>query len=324
MTELKHNLKVTEEEIIYDDLENSSQIARIIANAYDSFQKVRIESANRIRDVIRKRIEGIAFNEVEEKKKEKSHEKKYTDAKLIEMWGQLLKENKIAKKEHDNMIKGWNMMNEAKKLEQKYSRSMNRFLEDKIVYNEFLSKIRGIGPIISTNLLKEFGDCSKYRTVSSLWAHSGNNVLEDGKAPRRKKGENIGYSPRLRTLTWKISASLLKQNKAYYREIYDEDKEKQLKRTYEEGFLEAKYGAPYTKTDIKLIQKHAHNRALRKMRKHFLSHFWCASRELNGLPIDTTYIEGVLKHTHITSWKDIIRREEEFRALKSGKSEQEA
>lgn len=316
MTELKHNLKVIEEEIIYDDLENSSQIARIIANAYDSFQKVRIESANHIRDVIRKRIEGIAFDEVEGKKKEKSREKKYTDAKLIEMWDRLLKENKIGKKEHDNMIKGWNMMNEAKKLEQKYSRSMNRFLEDKIVYNEFLSKIRGLGPIISTNLLKEFGDCSKYRTVSSLWAHSGNNVLEDGKAPRRKKGESIGYSPRLRTLTWKISASLLKQNKAYYREIYDECKEKQLKRTYEEGFLEAKYGAPYTKTDIKLIQGHAHNRALRKMRKHFLSHFWVASRELNGLPTDITYAEGILRHTHITSWKDIVRREEEQKALK--------
>lgn len=75
MTELKHNLKVTEEEIIYNDLENSNQIARVIANAYDGFQKIRIESANRIRDVIRKRIEGIGINEVEKKKKKKTTKK---------------------------------------------------------------------------------------------------------------------------------------------------------------------------------------------------------------------------------------------------------
>ena len=75
MTELKHNLKVTEEEIIYNDLENSNQIARVIANAYDGFQKIRIESANRIRDVIRKRIEGIGINEVEKKERNYSGKK---------------------------------------------------------------------------------------------------------------------------------------------------------------------------------------------------------------------------------------------------------
>lgn len=231
------------------------------------------------------------------------------------MWSQLLKENKITKKEHDNMVKCWNMMDETRKLEQKYKRAMNRFLTDQIVYNEFLSKIKGLGPIISTNLIKEFGDCSKYSTVSKLWAHSGNNVI-DGKSPKRKKGENISYNPSLRTLTWKISESLLKHNKAYYRDIYDAEKEKQLNRKYDEGVLEAKYGKPYTRSDISLSKGHAHNRALRKMRKHFLSHFWCASRELNGLPIDTTYAEGVLRHTHITSWKEIVRREEEQKALK--------
>ena len=101
----------------------------------------------------------------------------------------------------------------------------------------------------------------------------------------------------------------MKQRSPYYREIYDKTKEKELNKTYEEGILLEKYGKPYTKEDIKLKKLHAHNRGLRKMVKHFLSHYWQAARELKNLEITEPYIgKGSIKH-NITTWKDILNKQ---------------
>lgn len=286
-------------------------MGRIIANTYYEFQKVRIASMNWIRDVMRKTIEGIDFDEVEEKKEEKDFKKKYTDKFLLEQWDLFLQENKITKEEHDHLKKCLDIMEDAKKIEGKYKRMMAKFIEDEIVYNEFLSKVRGMGPVLSTNIVKEFGDCSQYETVSKLWAHTGNHVV-NGKAPKKQKGVTLNFSPNLRMLTWKISDSLMKSNKGYYRGIYDTEKEKHLNREYEVGFLEEKFGKPYKTEDINISKGHAHNRALRKMRKLFLSHYWEASRELAGLSTVKTYVEGVLNHDHIISWKRALELEGEL------------
>ncbi len=283
-------------------------IGRIIANTYYEFQQVRIGSMNRIRDIIRKKIEGIAFDEVEVKKDQKDFSKRYTDEVLLKKWNNLFTEGEIPANEHDYMIKCWNLMKEGKKIENRYKGAMMNYVSEEVVYNEFLNKIRGIGPILSANLIKEFGDCSNYDTVSRIWAHTGNSVI-NGIAPKRRKGEILSYNPKLRTMTWKISDSLLKQNKGYYRQIYDTEKEKQLNKIYDKGFLAQKYSKPYKENDTKLNKLHAHNRALRKMRKIFLDHFWHASRELNGLPAEKNYVEGVLHHNHIISWKNAISME---------------
>lgn len=273
-------------------VENSiKEIGRIMTNSYYEYQKIRMASMNRMRDVIRKKLEGIAFDEVEAKKKEKDFKKRYSDETLFDKLLKLQTEGKISKDEYKYILKCWEMMGESKRLEMKYQRGMSKYISGEPIYTEFLSKIKGIGKVLSANLIKEFGDCSKYENVSKLWAHTGNDV-KGGKAPQRRKGVEISYSPKLRTLTWKLSDSLLKSNKGYYRNIYDTEKEKGLNVTYEEGVLKEKYGKPYKKTDVALSRGHAHNRALRKMRKLFLSHFWGASRELNFLPTDTVYVEG--------------------------------
>ena len=75
----------------------------------------------------------------------------------------------------------------------------------------------------------------------------------------------------------------------------------------------------YKKTDIALSRGHAHNRALREIRKHFLSHFWGASRELNGFCVDTIYVKGVIQHNHIFSWRDIVKMEEQEKKDQGGK-----
>lgn len=285
-----------------------SVIGRNITNAYYDFQQVRIASMNRVRDVIRKLVEGIKFDEVEAKKEEKKYKKKYTDKELLAMLNKLLVDGKILTEEYDYITECWEIMKDAKRLERKFQDAMKTFISKEAVYNKFLSKIRGIAEILSANLIKEFGDCSKYDTVSKLWAHSGNSVV-NGVAPKLRKGEDISFSPRLRTLTWKLSNSLMKQNKGVYRDIYVKEKKRQLGITYDIGILEEKYGKPYKKEDTAISLGHAHNRALRKMRKIFLDHYWCASRELNGLSTEKNYVEGVLGHTHIITWKEAIAKE---------------
>ncbi len=288
--------------------EEINVIGRIATEGYDDFQRVRIASANRIRDIVRKTIEGIGFNEVEEKKGEKDYTKKYTDTQLFQKLEEVYKQGQISDREYKYMIRCKEIMKDSKALEKKYQKIMMDFISDQEIYIRFLSKIRGIGPILSANLIKAINNCAQYDTVSKLWAHCGQSVI-NGKAPQRKKGEKISYNPKLRMFVWKISDSLLKQNKAYYRQIYDTEKEKQLNKTYNIGDLYDKYGKPYEEGDTQLKKGHAHNRALRKMRKIFLDHYWHASRELNHLPAEKNYVEGVLQHNHIITWKKAISRE---------------
>ena len=287
-----------------------SFVGRIIAGSYYDIQSVRISTKNRIRDVIRKKIEGIPFDEVEEKKEgDSSRKPKYTDAELLSQWKQLLDEGKITKEECSYVQKCWEIAHKTELIENSYKRKMLDYIEEIPVYTNFLVHIRGIGEVLSANLIKEFKDCSSFDTVSKLWAYTGNSVCGDGRAPKKRKGEEITYSPRLRTLTWKISDCLMKSNKGIYRQVYDSTKEKELTKTYAEAELSRKYGKPYQPRDIHLKLGHAHNRALRKMRKLFLSHYWEAARSMANLDTRKVYVEEELGHKNIISFKDAIRKE---------------
>ncbi len=344
--------------------ESIAFVGRIVTGAYYDYQKVRMASMNRIRDIISKKDRNVPFDAVEDKEKVKKYASKYTDAKLMPIWGKLYKDNRITEKEHNYIKKCWEVMQESKKAENRYGKMMKGFIEPEPVHIEFLSKIKGIAHILSANLIKEFGDCrvkvykkekakdkdkkdtwlliaeegdedfhniyleamqdlettpkidekrykiKGYKNVSKLWAHTGNNVInETGKAPKRQKGKTTSFSPKLRAMTWDVSESLFIHNKGYYRATFDVEKAKQLNQTYEIGVLKEKYGNPYREEDINLKKGHAHNRAKRKIRKIFLDHYWCASRELAGLPTAKSYVEGVLGHTNIITWRDAVNLE---------------
>jgi len=281
-------------------------LMRLALQIRETYQNTRLEAWNDIRNYIRKVNEGIGYSEVEEKKEKKTFDKKYADNKLHEVWNSLLDENKINKIEHEfleDLLDSMEFIDEP--MDKKVQKGLKKFIKDQPVYINFLSKIRGIGPIYSAKLVSYLGDCSRFDTVSKLWAYTGNHIIE-GKAPKRRKGQDANWNHKLRMLTWQISDQFVRQNKGYYRRKYDEEKERQLEQEFEEGILFEKYGKPYKQEDTKLSRGHAHNRALRKIRKHFLSHYWECARETNGLPIVKTYVEGVLKHEHVVSWKDVI------------------
>lgn len=284
-------------------------MGRLNANGYYLFQQVRESLMNSIRNIIRKIDKDIPFDAAEKKKEKKKFEKEYNDKNLTKTWDRLLKEEKITLDQHNNMFAYWENVQKIKKEDEKwFKKQMISFIKFDPIYKNFLSKIKGIGHILSANLIAEFGNCSTYNTVSKLWAHTGNSVI-NGVAPKRKKGATINYSPKLKTLTWMISDCLMKQNKGIYRKIYDTEKEKQANRTYDVGYLFEQYGKPYKEEDTKLSKGHRHNRALRKTRKLFLSHYWEAGRELYGLPIERIYVEGVLNHNHIIHWREALEIE---------------
>ncbi|MFX1538594.1 MAG: transposase [Promethearchaeota archaeon] len=307
-------------------------IGRIAVLAYYNFQQIRLQLLNQIRDILRRLNENIPFDAFEEKKDEKSYDAQYSDKNLLPLLEQLTKEKKISKQTskflEDCLITvlggedkdiltcphcdGWFYVNEHTKgivgIENRYKKLMEKFIKDEMVFTEFLDKIRGVGIIHGANLIKAFGDCGQYSTLSKLRAHCGYSVGKDNKAPHRKKGEKIKYNPELKTMVWKITHNLMMHNKGFYRKLYNEYKEKQLEREYEPGFLCDNYNG-YEKEDIKLSKGHAHNRALRKIGVLFLSHFWEASRELNGLPAVKTYVEDILNHSNIIYWKDVLKME---------------
>lgn len=225
------------------------------------------------------------------------------------MWDKLLSDDKITKSEFDYVLKAWGLAGESESLENKYKIQMLAYVEKVPVYNEFLVQIRGIGPVLAANLIKEFGDCHQYDTISKLWEHCGQGV-HNGTAPKRRRGEEINYNPKLKTLVWKISDCLLKANNGIYRQIYDTKKEKYLARKYPKEELFNKYGPPYKKEDVKLSKGHAHNMALRKMRKLFLSHYWAAARELAGLETRSPFAEEV-GHKNIITWKHALKLEKQ-------------
>lgn len=308
------------------------QMGRAITNLYNSFQDLRKNAMNQIRDIVRKKNEGIAFDEVEEKKEKKEFDKKYKDNNLDEIAQQLLEQGKFTKEEFDffsecrSLVKGFKVRKMPKckhcerrslekvevggitEIEEKARKMMKEYVEPEPIWKMFLSKIRGISYVLAAKLIKEIGYCQKAETVSQLWAYTGNHVV-NGKAPKRQKGQKLGYNTQLLSLTWLVSSTLLRSNHGYYQSLYYEEKERQLEKQYPQGHLAGKYNG-YEDTDTSLTKLHAHNRALRKMRKHFLAHYWEAARESLGLSTEKTYVEGVLEHDHIVGYREAIRREE--------------
>lgn len=267
------------------------EIARIVAGGYEDHQEVRLAEMNRIRDLVRKLNEGIPFDQVEEKKEEKTFAKEYADKHLPSTIKKMLEEGKIDKHEFEYLSKMLELAMQALNLEKNYAKVMGKFIVPEPIWQEFFSQVKGIGPTISCQLLKEFGYFETFETVSAVWKVSGLDV-RNGEAPKRTKGEKLDFSPRKKVLAWKIAESLIKHRSPIYKDIYDSDKARQLAREDDNK-------------PASLL--HAHNRARRKVSKLFLSHYWEAARTIKELPTRKTYVEEKLGHKDIISYTDIIK-----------------
>jgi len=131
-------------------------------------------------------------------------------------------------------------------------------------------------------------------TISSLWCYFGVHVKE-GKAVNPVKGKTIRYNPAAKALVLgTLADSFVRKRTSVYREIYDDEKEKQLAKEYKQGEL-AKHWCGYREKDTHLLRNHAHKRARRKMVKIFLSHLWVIWRQLERLDTRPPFVHETLR-----------------------------
>jgi len=301
-----------------------SELGRMIAGSFYDHQQVRITEFNRIRDIIRRKKEGIPLVGSVERKKddEEKYKEKFVDKLIPEYLKDLVKDKTITADDNFYIQRILEVQKNAEKYESEYKKLMMEFVESEIIYKDFLENIKGISVILSANLIKEFGYCENAPYISSLWKYCGMSV-NDGKAPVRKRGEKLEFNARLRTMVWKISDSFVKQRTPFYREIYDKEKTKQVKMLddFTEGLSEedSKKFKKIKKRDEKrnfvseinprapVSLMNADLRARRKTIKIFLAHYWQACKELTHQEIVAPYIESHLKHKHISNWKDVLK-----------------
>lgn len=264
------------------------ELGRIVVGGFYDYQEIRKTNMNRMRDIIRKRNEGISFDAVEEKKedKEKSFGKEYNDRNLSKLLDKMYDEGKFTDEEKDYINRVLDANSKAVKMESAYKVMMDEYLKSEPLWWRWIENIRGISTILGANLIKNFGYCERFEYISSLWKYCGLHVV-DGKAPKRTKGVKIDYNPAMRTLCWKIGDSFIKMRTIPYRGIYDGEKARQLK-LMENGTD----NAPKSKL-------HADLRSRRKMVKIFLSHYWQVGRTLKGLQLTRPYSEEKMGHRHM-------------------------
>jgi hypothetical protein len=323
----------------------SRELGKIVSSSYYDFQELRKILMNLLRGTIRHLNEGIPFDQVEAKKEEKTFDKKYVDKNLPGILEALFERGGVSEEDKEDLVKALELADKVQKLEKSYKPLMKSLISEEPVWEHFLSHIPGIGQVLASNIIAMMPP-EKYGSVSALWRNCGLHLIcpvcteevekrgepktypvvadhdglcpkchRKGVSPKRKAGRSIDYNPKLLTLAWKIGDCLIKQKSPVYYDIYDNEKQRQLAINYEPGFLmkmyENSYGAgksPYKDESCHLTQGHAHARAMRKMEKIFLQHYWVVSRKLAKLPVSEPYVQAHKGHIHIITWDEVLRK----------------
>ena len=213
-----------------------------------------------------------------------------------------------------------------KEVESDLKLEIQQLLYEEPIWDDFLSKWRGVGPCIAGSLIAiimlkftvreplneletswsmktkdgkllvpELRGIGKFDNPSKLHAFFGLDVHE-GHAPWRKRGdrESVTWSPKARMLSWKIGEQFVKQGR-YYRQVY------LVARQVYEARPDLQQGVwinPRTGKIGKGAKGHRYQMAKRKMVKQFLTDLWVAWRKLEGLSTVNPYVIDKLKHVH--------------------------
>jgi len=155
----------------------------------------------------------------------------------------------------------------------------------------FLNKVAGIGPILSSGVIAWISPIERFSNISKLWAYCG---LSPGQ--KRERGKKLGYNPRLKTFMWKIASSFekLKPERSYYRRVYDAKKKYYMEREDLKKAIEDKEKG--AKLHVRLM-------AMRYTEKRFLSDLWLEWRKLQGLPVNEPYAHKILGHGDFERWE---------------------
>lgn len=181
--------------------------------------------------------------------------------------------------------------------EERYMKTINKAVKQFPIWEHFLSKVKGCGPLMAAVIISEL-DPHKARYVSSFWKYAGLDVTNGEGRSRRKEhlveveyvnkaGElttrkSISYNPFLKTkLIGVLGTSFLRSRSQYSNIFYDY-----------RNRLE-NHPAHKDKTPM-----HRKNMAVRYMVKMFLKDLWIAWRTLEGLSVTPDYAEAKLGLKH--------------------------
>ena len=202
------------------------------------------------------------------------------------------------------------------------SRNIEKCLKEHPIWTEWAVNVPGCGPAIAGTLLvlwkwkslpicndcgglleKNGGmfclDCGKeakgdgvlsYRieqrdfpNISKWWAYLGRHCSEEGRMPKRRKGEVANWSTVGRTITYQLGECFVKSSALSnpYRAYYDSRK------IYRE------------KTHPEASKGHRHNMAKNETVKLFLGHWWQVARTLEGKPLTDPYPIQIQGHSGV-------------------------
>lgn len=170
-------------------------------------------------------------------------------------------------------------------------KQLKKELKNYAIWDEFLSKIKGIGPALAAGLICTVKDISKFENHSDLVAYMGLHVI-DGKAAKKQKGQSANWSHAGKSLCVElIPSQFIRHKTPLYRGIYEEEKVNSLK------IMEQEKDVPKENKRVK-SPMHAERRAKRKVAKIFLHHFWKEWRELEDLPAPQPWAIAHGGHSH--------------------------
>ena len=222
----------------------------------------------------------------------------------------------------------------AKSFEMDLEKLIKKQLKNHALYNQYLAKIQGIGPLISAGLISYIDDIEKFQYISSLWQYCGygmnrfcpkckkptsvevkyetgstakklqaldNCPICDGKTvpiiQKRISGYQTNWNNKLKVIAWKAGKSFVKQSpsKSKYRKLYDKVKKEERKN----------HPKRITKNSKTLYNDgHIDNRAMRKVVKIFLAHLWQTWRRQQGLEATEPYSSKLLGHSTVKAFID--------------------
>jgi len=220
---------------------------------------------------------------------------------------------------------------ESRREEAKIEKHMELVLRRFAIYRNWLSKVKGVGPVSAAWILGEF-DIYRANTVSALWQFSGMNpgMVRATKTEKEKdgtrrmwkvdelvRGDRLSpgfvapFNKRLRVALLGVMASgfIKAQNEyalKYYYALHAPES-----RVKEEGMAPGRLDVEENNTEeragngkIKVVawkdttDGHRNRAAIRYMVKMFLADLYREWRPLHGLEVRPPYHEAVLGHKH--------------------------
>jgi len=146
-----------------NDVDMTYELGKIATGGREDYQQIRIAQKNRVRDVLRRKIEGIPLGKPEKKieEEDKKYDEKYKDGNFPKLLNKLVDTGKLSDFEKKYIDKLLEISNETVVTEKRYEVLMKEYIQKEKLWYMWLEKIAGISSVFASNLLKNFGHCER-------------------------------------------------------------------------------------------------------------------------------------------------------------------